>query len=80
MSDKDPEASGIVIPPDLNLFYLVNNNVSLMMDKISKLQVYIDDWATLPQDVKDMVKGRAMLVVQDQADFLTQLKDFIGRL
>lgn len=68
------------IPDDSNLFHYANNTLQELLQNLSNLQVYIDDWSVLPRDVQTIVKDRLAAILISQQQFLADLKEYISNL
>lgn len=80
MGEKDPVTGAIIIPPELNLFHYVNGELAKFLELLNKTQVYLDDWAVLPQETKDLVKSRLEAFIVANGSLLADVKNYVNGL
>lgn len=68
----------ITIPEGQRLFDVVNESLHTMLDKMTRLQVYLDDWATLTNAQKNGIKNRVSSEIDARISMLNDLKTYIN--
>lgn len=70
----------LVLKDNLNLFHTANSEFSAIMQELGKLQVYIDDWETLPEEMRQLVKSKGDIFLSTRLSLIQDIKDYIDAL